>query len=205
MTEEKRISTFISGKTIDLISPSIDNLNLYAKWDNDPETRKYSRNIIPTSPEAFKKWLEKASSKPPREISLNIWYKNDKKIIGYVGFNHIHWVDAIADMGMVIGEKEYRGKDIGTEAIALLLEYGFNELNFFKITGRMYHVNIGSWRVAEKVGMVREITLKHQAYVKGEYVDEYQYCIFMDDWTEVRKKFDFLLTKNIGDDEKSEQ
>ena len=109
MTEEKRITTFISGKNIDLISPSIDDLNLYAKWDNDPETRKYSRNIIPTAPENFKKWLENPGPRTPREISLNIWHKKDKKIIGYVGFNHIHWVDAIADMGMVIGEKEFQG------------------------------------------------------------------------------------------------
>lgn len=195
MVEEKDIAPFIEGKNISLVTPSVKFIDLFAKWDNDPEFRPVSRNIFPISPEAYKKQLETKQPYPRNEIFLEIWHKKDKKVIGFAGFNHIHWADAIADMGLVIGEKEYWGKDIGTEVIVLLLEYGFNEFNFFKITGGMFHINVGSWRVAEKVGMTRELVLKKQAYVKGEYVDEYQYCIFRDEWKERRKKFEFLLEK----------
>ena len=142
------------------------------------------------------KFFEKKQPNPPNELFLNIWHKKDKKLIGYIGFNHIQWANAVADIGLMIGEKEYWGKDIGTEAIALLLEYGFNELNLFKITGSMFHINVGSWRVAEKVGMEREIVLKKQAYVSGQYVDEFQYCMFKDEWQLKRKKFKFLLSNH---------
>ena len=198
MIEEQEIATFIEGKNISLIASNVKFVDLYAKWDNDPDFRPVSRNILPISPEAFKKFFENKQPSPPNEIFLNIWHKKDKKIIGYVGFNHIHWSDAVADIGLVIGEKDYWGKDIGTEAVALILEYAFYELNLFKITGCMFHINTGSWSVAEKVGMTRDIVLKKQAYVQGEYVDEYQYCIFKDEWTEKRKKFDFLLSINGG-------
>ena len=195
MIEEKEIATFIEGKNISLIAPNVKFVDLYAKWDNDPDFRHVSRNFIPISPEAFKKFMDKKQPNPPNEIFLNIWHKKDKKLIGYVAFNHIQWADAVADVGLMIGEKEYWGKDIGTEAVALILEYGFHELNLFKITGGMFHINTGSWRVAEKLGMTRDIVLKKQAYVKGEYVDEYQYCIFREEWPKNRKKFEFLLSK----------
>ena len=197
MAEEKDIAPFIEGKNISLIAPNIKYINLHAKWDNDPDFRHVSRNYLPISPEAFKKFFDKKQPNPPNDIFLNIWHKHDKKLIGYAGFNHIQWANAIADIGLMIGEKEYWGKDIGTEAVALLLEYGFNELSLFKITGGMFHINVGSWRVAEKVGMTREIVLKKQAYMKGTYVDEYQYCMFKDEWELKRKKFKFLFSNEV--------
>ena len=197
MAEEKEIAPFIEGKNISLIASNLKFVNLYAKWDNDPDFRHVSRNYLPISPEAFKKFFEKKQPNPPNDIFLNIWHKQDKKLIGYAGFNHIQWANAIADIGLMIGEKEYWGKDIGTEAVALLLEYGFNELSLFKITGAMFHINVGSWRVAEKVGMTREIALKKQAYMEGNYVDEYQYCMFKDEWQLKKKKFKFLSRDEV--------
>jgi [ribosomal protein S5]-alanine N-acetyltransferase len=196
MIEEKEIAPFIEGKNISLVASNLKFIDLYAKWDNDPAFRHVSRNFIPISPEAFKKFFEKKQPNPPNEIFLNIWHKKDQKLIGYIAFNHIQWANAIAGIGLVIGEKEYWGKDVGTEAVALFLDYGFNELSFFKITGSMFHVNVGSWRVAEKVGMTREIVLKKQAYVRGEYVDEYQYSMFKDEWQQKRKQFKFLLSND---------
>ena len=196
MVEEKEIAPFLEGKNISLIASDLKFVSLYAKWDNDPDFRHVSRNYLPISPEAFKKYFEKKQPNPPNDIFLNIWHKQDKKLIGHIGFNRIQWADAIAVIGLMIGEKEYWGKDIGTEAVALLLEYGFNELSLFKIMGAMFHINVGSWRVAEKVGMTREIVLKKQAYMKGNYVDEYQYCMFKDEWQLKRKKFEFLFSSN---------
>jgi RimJ/RimL family protein N-acetyltransferase len=73
----------------------------------------------------------------------------------------------------------------------MILEYGFNELNLVKITGNAYEMNIGSWKICEKIGMKRELVLKKQAYVKGKYVDEYQYYIFKVDWDQLRIKIEF--------------
>jgi len=187
--EHEDIRTFISGKNVDLLpGNNLEHLNLYAKWDNDQETRHYARNVFPILPEAYKKWIEEVKSGTPRELNFEICHKADKKIIGYVGFNHINWSDRNADIGMVIGEPEYRSKDLGTEAAALVMDYGFNELNMFKIGCGMYEINVGSWKVAEKLGMHREIVYKETAWVDGKYVDAYEYCIFYDEWKEKRKE-----------------
>jgi len=187
--EHEEVRTFISGKNIDLLpGENLEHVNLYAKWDNDQVTRHYARNIFPIMPEAFKKWIEEEKTGTPSELHFEIYHKADKKIIGYVGFNHINWADRYTNIGMIIGEPEYRGKDLGTEAAALIIEYGFNELNMFKIGCGMFEVNVGSWKVAEKLGMRRELVYKEQVWVDGKYIDEYEYCIFHDEWKEKRKE-----------------
>lgn len=189
--EHEEVRTFIRGKNVDLLpGNNLEHINLYAKWENDQETRRYSRNSFPISLEEFKKWIKEAGEKTgtPNDLIFEIWHKKDKKIIGHVGFNYINWTDRNANLGMVIGESEYRSKDLGTEAATLLIDYGFNELNLYKIECGMYEVNVGSWKVAEKLGMHRELIYKEQAWVKGRYLDEYVYCIFLDEWKEKRKK-----------------
>ena len=187
--EDEDVRTFISGKNVDLLpGDNLENINLYAKWDNDQETRRYSRNNFPRTPEEYKKWIEEEKTGTPRRIFFEIWHKVDKKIIGHVSFNNIRWADRSASIGMIIGEQEYRSKDLGTEAAAMIIEYGFNELNLFKIECRMYEVNTGSRKVAEKLGMRRDLVYKEEAWVNGKYVDEYEYCIFRDEWKEKRKE-----------------
>ena len=54
--------------------------------------------------------------------------ENDE-MIGTVGLEHINQINKSATLGIMIGEKENRGKGYGEEAINLLLDYGFNYLN----------------------------------------------------------------------------
>ena len=74
----------------------------------------------------------------------------------------------------------------------MIIEYGFNELNMFKIECGMFNINVGSWKVAEKLGMKRELVYKEAAWVDGKYIDEYTYCIFLDEWKEKRKELLYL-------------
>ena len=53
--ENEKVRTFITGKNVDLLpGNNLENINLYAKWDNDQETRHYARNVFPTTPEEYK-------------------------------------------------------------------------------------------------------------------------------------------------------
>ena len=190
ITEVKQYP-FIEGKNLTLCAPNKDNLNLYASWDNHPDARKYARNVFPTTAGDLKKYLERGQERAPREIGFEIWHKADCKPIGFIGFNFVNWADRMGNIGLNIGDPSYWKKDLGMEATYLILEYAFNELNLFKITADMYEMNTPSWKICEKVGMKRELTYMKQAYVKGNYVDTYQYCLFKEDWEKQRQKFEF--------------
>ncbi|KKN03186.1 hypothetical protein LCGC14_1110180 [marine sediment metagenome] len=181
---DSEMSVFIKGESINLLPFNLDNIKLYIKWENNPKVRKYSRNIFPITAAEKKRILESESKK---RIIFEIWYKNEKKPIGFAELNDINWNNRRAEIGLLIGEPEYWNRNLGTEAGKLLIDYGFKELNFYKIFTAIFSPNVGSWRCAEKIGMTREATLKNHAYIDGEYVDDYRYCIFKEEWLKKTK------------------
>ena len=184
---ESKVHTFIRGEIIDLLPLNPDHVALYSKWENNPKVRKYVRTEFPVTVEESKKYLESGETKTRSRIMFEIWYRKDQKPIGYCQIDDISWVDHRANLGLVIGERDYWGKGIGTETIKLLIEYGFNELNFHKIAAESFAPNIGSQRCFEKNGFKYEGKLKEDTYVDGEFIDLLKYCLLKDDWLERKK------------------
>jgi len=179
--------TFLEGNLINLCPLNIENANLYTKWSNDPGIRKYSRNIIPWSIDEVKKWCEAKEERVKKEIAFEIWHRKDNKPIGSAGFSDINWLNHNANLFVEIGESEYWGQDIGPETSRLLIDYGFEELNFHKIYIRIFSPNKQSLRVAEKIGFKFEGTLKEHAYIDGDFVDELRFAIFKKNWLNSKK------------------
>lgn len=178
---------FIAGDKIDLVPINSDHIKLYVNWQNHPEVRKYARNEFPTTVENFKKLFEPHGREITNEVQFEIWHKEDQKAIGLAEINNIQYAYRRANMAVIIGNLQYWGKGIATEVGNIMLEYGFNELNLYKIRTTIYSPNIGSWKVCEKLGMEREAILKNNGFMDGEYVDDYCYCIFQDEWIKANK------------------
>jgi len=185
---KKNDNAFIEGDKIDLVPLNSDHMKLYVKWQNHPEVRKYSRNEFPSTIEMFKKLFEPHGRSITNKVQFEIWHKEDQKAIGLAEINNIHYAYRRASLSVIIGDLHYWGKGMATEAGKVLIKYGFSELNLYKETAMIYSPNIGSWKVCEKLGMEREATLKNNGFIDGEYVNDYCYCIFQDDWIAKYKK-----------------
>lgn len=79
----------------------------------------------------------------------------DGKGVGSVYLRDIDRDKKEAEFGIFIGEESARGKGVGTKSAALILEYGFNELNLEKVFLRVYKDNPGAIRSYEKAGFKR--------------------------------------------------
>ena len=180
--KETKVFPFIEGERIYLGPSNIDNIHLYTKWMNDPQLRKYARYDMPQTVEEVKKLFELTKEEAKREIFFEIWHRKNKKPIGFVGFIRIDWFTRNAHIFYLVGDTDYWGQDIATEAGKLVVNYGFGELNLHKITARTFFPNKAALRLAEKIGFKHEITLKKDAYIDGEYVDLLNYVIFKDEW-----------------------
>ncbi|MHA2401258.1 MAG: GNAT family N-acetyltransferase [Promethearchaeota archaeon] len=174
--------TFISGTVIDLCAMHPNHAELYARWKNDPIGRRYARNVIPRTLDEQKKRFEQRSETFRDHISMEIWHKKDSKPIGTIGLGHIDWVSGWANAYIWIGDKNYWGKNIATEATKLLLEYAFIVLNLNKIHGGVAVDNIGSWSVAEKLGFTLEGIERETLYIDGKYLDNKTFCLLREDW-----------------------
>ncbi len=180
--KEDKAFPFIEGENVSLCPLNMDHINLYAKWMNDPKIRKFERNKFPQTVEDVKKSFESKNQDVKVELYFEIWHKNDKKPIGYIGFPHIQWFIRNAFIFFLIGDTNYWGQNIATEAGKLVVNYGFSELNLHKITARTISTNMSSIRVAEKIGFTHEITLKKEVYIDGKHVDIVEYALFKEDW-----------------------
>jgi RimJ/RimL family protein N-acetyltransferase len=181
-TEPVEVFPFIKGEKICLISLNSEYTNLYIKWTNDWKVRKYARDIIPVCAEDIKRWFERSERRTTNYIGFTIWHKKDKKPIGIANVSLIDWVNGWANIGILIGEPIYWNKNIATEATELLIDYAFNELNLNKLQACAAVENIGSWRVAEKLGFAFEGIGEQDMYVDGKYLDGKRYCFLREDW-----------------------
>lgn len=177
---------FIEGIEIDLIPISSESVDQYIKWLNRPKIRRYSRNLLPKTAEEWKSYYTDSEKKGLKDfIELDIWFKKDRLLVGSLGLFNIDWYNGFAYIGLVIGEDDYWGKGICTEAIKLITDYAFKELNLNKLYAEIYAPNKASCRCFEKNRFVRELTLKKDEYIDGEYIDTYLYAMLRDEWIKV--------------------
>jgi RimJ/RimL family protein N-acetyltransferase len=87
-----------------------------------------------------------------KEHNYSIIDLEKDELIGNCGFLDIDYVNQTAETGIFIGNKNYWSKGYGTEALSLLINYGFKALNFHNIMLRVYGYNKRAITCYEKVG-----------------------------------------------------
>lgn len=180
--DDSRAPAFIKGNKIDLLPLNSKHLKSYIKWINNPKVRPYARNVLPQTIEDGKKYLESQEQNYKTIITFEIWHRNDKKAIGYIELFDINWFDSKAYIGLMIGEPEYWRQGVGTEAIELITDYGFKELNLNKLYAIIFAPNSASCRCFEKNRYKREALLKQDVYIDGKFLDTYLYSILKKEW-----------------------
>jgi len=79
-----------------------------------------------------------------------------------------------AETGYWIGEP-FWGKGLATQAVQLIANYGFEELNLARIFTGVFGFNRASQRVLEKAGFLMEGISRNAVYKNGVLCDEYRY------------------------------
>ena len=82
--------------------------------------------------------------------------------IGNIKIGVIDKVNNISDLATIIGDTEYWGKGLATEAKILGQNFAFEKFNFRKLSGTILADNIGSLKAYQKAGWVQERLLKSQ-------------------------------------------
>lgn len=157
---------------------------MYDNWATDEKVNKYLSWNLHASVEATKELLTKwiAEYENPEQYCWVIEY--DNTIIGTIGLHAISNKSLHCDMGYCIGSKWW-GKGIVTEAARAVIKFAFNEIGMNKVCALHDTENIGSGRVMEKNGMIREGCFrKHSLRRDGTWGDTNFYSILKDNWIE---------------------
>lgn len=87
--------------------------------------------------------------------------------IGVVGLRNMYLTVGAAELGISIGRKDYWGRGFGTEAVTLVLDYGFTVLGLHNVLLCTYAYNERAIRSYRKVGF-REIGRRREAHRLGD-------------------------------------
>jgi diamine N-acetyltransferase len=172
------------GKRIHLRAIEKEDLPHFVRWLNDPEVRRNLQLFQPLSlaqeEEWFKGILQRAVEEQP--LVIEIMKENTWQPVGNISLFSIRNADRAAEIGIFIGEKTYWDKGYGTEAMKLMLHFGFNELNLNRIFLRVYETNQRGIRAYEKAGFKMEGRLREDRYMDGKYIDVYIMSVIRSEW-----------------------
>ena len=103
-------------------------------------------------------------------------------MIGYAGIASISTLNRSGEYFILIGDKSYWGKGIGTEVTKVISDYGFNTLGLHRIELTAYANNPSAIRAYEKAGYVHEGVKKQSGYRNGKFVDKVMMAVLAIDW-----------------------
>lgn len=159
----------------------------FLKWFNDPEITQYLVIYRPMTRMAEEEWMENLKNREDT-IHFSIVIPNDdgtERLIGNCGIHKIDWKNRVGEVGITIGEKEYQNKGYGTEALRILLDYGFNTVNLNRLELSTYDFNVRALESYKKVGFVEEGRKRQYMWINGKYHDMIIMGILAEEW---RKK-----------------
>lgn len=113
--------------------------------------------------------------------------ENDEHI-GNIKLGSINWLHRHADISLFIGDNKYWGQGLATEAINIVTEFSFEELNLNKVKAGCYAGNVGSAMAFEKCSFKQEGVLRNHCWSHGEYVDCLLYGLLRDEYQSLRQK-----------------
>ena len=93
------------------------------------------------------------------------------EMIGSIALEGINHTNRVATLGIFIGNKQYWNKGYGTEAIRLILDYGFNYLNLHCIQLHLMSFNQRALKCYQKCGFKETGRIRECRFINGKYYD----------------------------------
>lgn len=182
----------IIGDRIYLSPMSTEDVEIFTQWLNDFNTTDYlaRSGMIITLP-SEKEYLENKTNRN-NEAKFAIVTLDEEKLIGTVSLEQINPINRDAVLGIFIGEKDYRNNGYGTEAIKLILEYGFNYFNLHSIRLDVLSFNERAQKCYKKCGFKEAGKIRQCKYVDGKYYDVIEMDILKEEFSGT-----YIRNKNI--------
>ena len=118
----------------------------------------------------------------PDGFFFDIHAREDDKLLGFVGLWGPEWTHGDTIVSIGLGEPEYWGKGYGTEAMHLVLQYAFTELNLHRVTLFVFEYNARGIRSYEKAGFKHEGRIRQLMLRDGDRRDVLIMGVLREEW-----------------------
>lgn len=174
---------FLAGEHVYLrpLEPG-DAMKMHQNYHNQSELRRLTGVQRSVTFEHIQIYINKVNNDPDR-AQFAICRQDNDDLIGDIALNEIEIRhNRSANLRIAIDQEGNTGRGFGTEAIRLLLDYGFGFLNLHRVELEVYTINPRAIRAYEKVGFVREGIKRKNWYYDHQYYDSIMMSILEDEF-----------------------
>lgn len=156
----------------------------FARWELESE---YMRQLDsgphrPHSVKRIKEGIEKEQNEDPNTLAFSVLTLADDNLIGFVAFDGINWQHGDTFVAIGIGNPAFRGNGYGTDAMRVMLRYGFMELNLARVQLNTFSYNERAIKSYLRVGFVVEGQQRGMLLRDGQRWDFVYMSVLRDEW-----------------------
>lgn len=156
----------------------------HLKWDRDTEAHRLGDSAPAQlwSQKKLKEFVEKNDDRQENSFRFAIRTLEADKLIGTTSLWVHSWTHSDAWLGIFIGEREYWGRGYGTDAMRLIVQYGFVELNLRRITLGLHSYNERALKSYLKIGFTLEGRVRGEGLRDGVRYDDLYMGLLREEW-----------------------
>jgi len=176
----------LRGEKVYLSLPHTDDISTFTRWfSKDFEMMQWlgMHPMYPMTRSDEEDWIESRRADESR-FTFAIRALEDDALIGFCVLFGLDWRSRNAELGITLGDAERRGKGFGSDAMRVLLRFGFMELNLHRIYLQVQHENVRGIKAYEKVSFVHEGVQRQAMLREGRWIDLVWMSILHDEWSE---------------------
>src|SRR5215207_1194559 len=177
--------TIIKGEKIILRPYRLSDLEPLLEGANEPTGHKLTGTQTTFTRDDVERYLQRQiAADDDSRASFMIALPDDSRPVGEVVINQIDHVNNNANIRIAIFSPQDYGGGYGSEAMRLMVDYGFRTLKLHRIELDVFTFNPRAVHVYEKIGFKREGLLREVMFYDGEYHDAIIMSILEREWLE---------------------
>jgi RimJ/RimL family protein N-acetyltransferase len=168
---------------IQLYPLHIDQAPLFHRWFSDSEVITYSLTVFQELKTVAQvtEWLAH-TLQDPTSLTLGIYLAETQTLIGYAGIANLSRVNQAGEYFILLGEKRYWGRGIGTAVTQQVVTRGFRDLALNRIMLTVSVPNEAGVRAYLKAGFQLEGRLQQACYRNQAFHDKLVMSVLRTDW-----------------------
>ena len=172
----------IEGKLVNLRAVEPGDAERAFKWINDRDVTRYLMARYPASLAFENEWAANAAKPNDYSEARFAIETKDGVHIGFCGLHRGRPEDRAVDLGIMIGEEQYRDGGYGTDTMLTLVGFAFDQMNVHRVALGVFEYNPRAQAVYRKVGFTEEGCDRKAHYEDGRYWDVIRMSVLKDEW-----------------------
>ena len=173
----------LRGELVRLTALQPDDTGVMAGWQGDAQFLRFY-----DAEPAFPKTAQQLTSYVAEQQRSNTAFLfairpvDGDDLLGMVELDGILWNQGTGWVSIAIGDAAQRGQGFGAEAMRLLLDFAFDELNLRRVQLTVFRYNPTAIRLYEKLGFVQEGVFREFLQRNGQVHDMLLYGLLRREW-----------------------